>query len=152
MKIYKTNIEIERYEGIWAFSYISDYILSIVPQDKNFVIILQDISVSENVKLIPLKISSFFMDFFVRGSLDNIRIRIYPKTKSGKIGIEIKDKEYVRSTLTDGRTIEVIFKKVDENTTEVIQVFEPEEQYSREMQRTGWYAILDRFHKYVENN
>ena len=34
MKIYKTNIEIERYEGIWAFSYISDYILSIVPQDK----------------------------------------------------------------------------------------------------------------------
>lgn len=93
MKIYKTNIEIERYEGIWAFSYISDYILSIVPQDKHFVIILQDISVSENVKLIPLKISSFFMDFFVRGSLDNIRIRIYPKTKSGKIGIEIKDKE-----------------------------------------------------------
>jgi uncharacterized protein YndB with AHSA1/START domain len=66
--------------------------------------------------------------------------------------VEIKDREYVRSILTDGRTIEVHFKKVDENTTEIIEVFEPEQQYSREMQRIGYYAILDRFHKYVENN
>lgn len=93
MKIHKKNIEIDRYEGVWMFSYISDYILAITSKDKNFVITLQDISIGENVKLTPLKISPFFMDFFAQGNLDNIRIRIYPKAKSGKIGIEIKDKE-----------------------------------------------------------
>lgn len=94
------------------------------------------------------------IDFREGGSFDyrlEFKDKSFGYNFSGDI-IEIKDKEYVRSTLTDGRTIEVTFKKVDENTTEVIQVFEPEEQYSREMQRTGWYAILDRFHKYVENN
>lgn len=70
---------------------------------------------------------------------------------SGEI-VEIKDLEYVKSLMTDGRTIEVHFKKIDENTTEVIEVFEPEEAYSREQQRLGWYAILDRFHKYAEKN
>ena len=54
--------------------------------------------------------------------------------------------------MDDGRMVEVYFRKIDENTTEVIEVFEPETQYSREMQRTGWYAILDRFHKYVEKH
>ncbi|KXT50969.1 MULTISPECIES: hypothetical protein [unclassified Akkermansia] len=93
MRIDKKNIEIERYEGVWSFSHISDYILSITSKGKYFVVILQDISVSENVTLVPLKISPFFMEFFVQGSLDNMRIRIFPKSKSGKIGVEIKDKE-----------------------------------------------------------
>ncbi|KIA90600.1 SRPBCC domain-containing protein [Kaistella jeonii] len=65
---------------------------------------------------------------------------------------EIKDQESVKSKLDDGRLIEVHFRIIDENTTEVIEIFQPEAQYSREMQRTGWYAILDRFHKYVEKN
>ncbi|AZI67744.1 activator of HSP90 ATPase [Kaistella daneshvariae] len=65
---------------------------------------------------------------------------------------EIRPLEYVRTVLDDGRKVEVYFKKLDENATEIIEVFEPEVQYSREMQRTGWYAILDRFHKYVENH
>ncbi|QDP84287.1 activator of HSP90 ATPase [Chryseobacterium sp. SNU WT5] len=65
---------------------------------------------------------------------------------------EIKELEYVKSQLDDGRKIEVHFRKIDENTTEVIEIFEPEIQFSREMQRVGWYAILDRFHKYVEKN
>lgn len=70
---------------------------------------------------------------------------------SGTIN-EIKDQEYVKSKLDDGRLIEVHFRKIDENTTEIIEIFQPEAQYSREMQRVGWYAILDRFHKYVEKN
>jgi uncharacterized protein YndB with AHSA1/START domain len=65
---------------------------------------------------------------------------------------EIRPLEYVRTVLDDGRKVEVYFKKLDENATEIIEVFEPEVQHSREMQRTGWYAILDRFHKYVENH
>ena len=94
------------------------------------------------------------IDFREGGSFDyrlEFKDKSFGYNFSGDI-LEIKDMEHVKSTLTDGRKIEVIFKKVDENTTEVIQIFEPEEQYSREMQRTGWYAILDRFHKYVENN
>lgn len=94
------------------------------------------------------------IDFREGGSFDyrlEFKDKSFGYNFSGDI-LEIKDMEHVKSTLTDGRKIEVIFKKVDENTTEVIQIFEPEEAYSREMQRTGWYAILDRFHKYVENN
>ncbi|MCD8062813.1 MAG: hypothetical protein LUE13_10855 [Akkermansiaceae bacterium] len=109
MKIYKKNIEIDRYEGVWAFSHISDYILSITSKDKYFVVILQDISVSENVTLIPLKISPFFMDFFVQGSLDNIHLRVYPKTKSGKIGIEIKDKELFFKKSRQGKFKDVVY-------------------------------------------
>ena len=94
------------------------------------------------------------IDFREGGSFD---YRLEYKDKSfgynfaGDI-VEIRDKEYVKSILKDGRTIEVYFKEIDENTTEIIEVFEPEQQYSREMQRVGYYAILDRFHKYVENN
>ncbi len=65
---------------------------------------------------------------------------------------EIKVLEYVKSHLDDGRKIEVQFNKIGEKTTEIIEIFEPEVQNSIEMQRVGWYAILDRFHKYVEKN
>ena len=58
----------------------------------------------------------------------------------------------MKSHLDDGRKIEVQFNKIDEKTTEIIEIFEPEVQNSIEMQRVGWYAILDRFHKYVEKN
>ena len=65
---------------------------------------------------------------------------------------EIKVHEYIKSHLDDGRKVEVFFNKIDDNTTEIVQVFEPEVQNGREMQRVGWYAILDRFHKYVEKH
>ena len=94
------------------------------------------------------------IDFREGGSF-NYRLELKDKSFgynfSGQI-LEIKELESVTSMLADGRNIEVLFRKIDENTTEVIQIFEPEEQYSREMQRTAWYAILDRFHKYVENH
>lgn len=64
---------------------------------------------------------------------------------------EIREKEYVRTKLTDGRTVEVFFNELDPEMTEIVQIFEPEHKYSREMQRMAWYAILDRFHKHVEN-
>lgn len=94
------------------------------------------------------------IDFRVGGHFD---YRLEYKDKSFGYNVagtieEIRDKDYVRSQMDDGRTIEVYFKEIDENTTEVIEIFEPEPQYSREMQRAGWYAILDRFHKYVEQN
>lgn len=65
---------------------------------------------------------------------------------------EIIPNELVRYHLDDGRKVEVVFNKVDADTTEIIQTFEPEAANSREMQREGWYAILNNFHKYVEQN
>ena len=65
---------------------------------------------------------------------------------------EIIEQKLIRYHLEDGRKVEVIFETIDGNTTKVTQIFDPEKQNSVEMQRDGWYAILNNFHKYVENN
>lgn len=65
---------------------------------------------------------------------------------------EIIPLEKIKYHLEDGRKVEVIFNKIDVDTTQIIEVFDPEIQNSREMQREGWYAILNNFHKYVENH
>ncbi|MDQ0594878.1 uncharacterized protein YndB with AHSA1/START domain [Chryseobacterium ginsenosidimutans] len=65
---------------------------------------------------------------------------------------EVIPNEIIKYHLEDGRKVEVIFDRIDENTTKVTEIFDPEKQNSAEMQRDGWYAILDNFHKYVENN
>lgn len=58
----------------------------------------------------------------------------------------------IKYHLEDGRNVEIIFNEIDASTTQVVEIFDPEEQNLREMQREGWYAILNNFHKYVENN
>ena len=70
------------------------------------------------------------------------------------IGIydEVIPNERIKYHIEDGREVEVIFEKIDGNTTKVTEIFDPEKQNSVEMQREGWYAILNNFHKYVENN
>lgn len=65
---------------------------------------------------------------------------------------EIIDNQLIKYHIEDGRNVEVIFEKIDENTTKIKIGFDPEKQNSVEMQRDGWYAILNNFHKYVENN
>jgi uncharacterized protein YndB with AHSA1/START domain len=70
------------------------------------------------------------------------------------IGIydEVIPNERIKYHIEDGRNVEVVFEKIDENTTKVTEIFDPEKQNSVEMQREGWYAILNNLHKYVENN
>ena len=70
------------------------------------------------------------------------------------IGIydEVIPNERIKYHIEDGRNVEVVFEKIDENTTKVTETFDPEKQNSVEMQREGWYAILNNFHKYIENN
>ncbi len=65
---------------------------------------------------------------------------------------EVIPNERIKYHIEDGRNVEVVFEKIDENTTKVTETFDPEKQNSVEMQREGWYAILNNFHKYVENN
>lgn len=62
---------------------------------------------------------------------------------------EVKDQEYISSTLGDGRKINVIFEKVGDQTR-VIESFEPENEFSLEHQKNGWQSILDHFKRYVE--
>lgn len=65
---------------------------------------------------------------------------------------EVIPYEKIRYHMEDGRKAEITFDKMDENTTSVHIIFDPETQNPVEMQREGWYAILNNFHKYVENN
>ncbi|WP_417429485.1 SRPBCC domain-containing protein [Halpernia sp.] len=65
---------------------------------------------------------------------------------------EIIPLKLLKSHLIDGRTIETQFHEIDGKTTEVIQIFQPENDNLRDSQRNNWYAILDNFHKYVENH
>ena len=66
--------------------------------------------------------------------------------------VEIVPHSLLKYRLDDGRMAEIQFIALDGNTTEVIQTFEPEASNPVEMQREGWYKILDNFHKYVENH
>lgn len=65
---------------------------------------------------------------------------------------EVTKYSSIKSRLDDGRKVLVEFEKIDANTTKVIETFEPEDDNLLDMQRQGWYAILNNFHKYVENN
>lgn len=64
---------------------------------------------------------------------------------------EIIPLEKIKYHFIDGRNVEVTLNSIDANTTEVIEVIEPEASTSRKMQRETLYAILNNFHKYVEN-
>ena len=65
---------------------------------------------------------------------------------------EVAPFEKIKYHLDDGRKVKVLFERIDETTTKVTEIFEPDTQQPAEMQREGWYAILDNFHKHVENN
>ena len=54
--------------------------------------------------------------------------------------------EYI---LDDGRNVQVLFISWG-NVTTVTEAFEAEQANSKEMQETGWQAILDNFRKYAE--
>ena len=93
-------------------------------------------------------------DFQVGGKL-----KTRMEAKDGSFGFdlvgiydEIIPLEKIKYHLEDGRKVEVIFNKIDADTTQIIEIFDSEIQNSREMQREGWYAILNNFHKYVENH
>jgi uncharacterized protein YndB with AHSA1/START domain len=64
---------------------------------------------------------------------------------------QVEKNKLIAYTMDDGRKVEIHFSE-DGDTTHVIETFEPEEENSREMQQSGWQAILDNFKKYVETN
>lgn len=55
----------------------------------------------------------------------------------------------ISSTMGDGRKMKVEFSE-KQNDVSIIEIFEPENIHSHEMQQQGWQAILDNFKFYVE--
>lgn len=81
------------------------------------------------------------------------------EAKDGTFGFNFKGTfdeiipfKLLRYHLEDGRKVEVSFEETDASTTIVTQTFEPDPSQPAQMQREGWYGILNNFHKYVENN
>lgn len=67
---------------------------------------------------------------------------------AGKYTDVIKYKQ-ISIVLGDGRRVDIYFKSHEESTT-IIEQFEPENMNSPELQKNGWQAILDNFKKCVE--
>lgn len=81
------------------------------------------------------------------------------EAKDGSFGFDLRGvydevipEKLIRYHLEDGRKVEVVFEQIDAHTTKLIQTFEPEKQNPVQMQRDGWYAIMNNFHKYAEEN
>jgi len=53
--------------------------------------------------------------------------------------------------MDDGRNVKVSFEETPEGV-KVTQSFDPEDENSRELQQSGWQAILDNFKKYAEKS
>lgn len=80
------------------------------------------------------------------------------EAKDGSTGFDfngvydtVKPLELIEYKMEGGRKVTVSFIS-DGEKTEVIEMFEPENENSLELQKNGWQAILDNFKKYVETN
>lgn len=63
----------------------------------------------------------------------------------------VKEYELIEYNIDDGRHVKVEFEELpQEGGVKIIEMFEPESENSKEMQRAGWQAILDSFKKYAE--
>jgi uncharacterized protein YndB with AHSA1/START domain len=69
----------------------------------------------------------------------------------GGIYTDVKEHEVIEYDMGDGRHVKIEFTEVPEGV-KVVQSFDPENENSEEMQRSGWQAILDNFKKYAEYN
>jgi len=61
----------------------------------------------------------------------------------------VTENELIEYDLDDGRHVKVAFTELP-NGVEITEAFEPENEFPKDMQRSGWQAILDNFKKYTE--
>ncbi len=61
----------------------------------------------------------------------------------------VKENELIEYDMSDGRHVKIEFAQTPEGV-KVTETFDPENENSAEMQRTGWQSILDNFKKYTE--
>jgi uncharacterized protein YndB with AHSA1/START domain len=63
---------------------------------------------------------------------------------------EVIEYKMIAYTMEDGRKVEITFVSEDGKTTQVTETFDPENENTLELQKTGWQAILNNFKNYVE--
>lgn len=64
--------------------------------------------------------------------------------------VAVKQNEFIEYDMDDGRHVKIVFVETPEGV-KVIETFDPENENSEELQRSGWQAILDNFKKYAES-
>lgn len=79
-----------------------------------------------------------------------------PTNKDGKYSAGLKYKMDKSENEVINRECEVFFESIESSggyatATRIIEIFDPENINSSDMQRAGWQAILDNFKKYVES-
>jgi uncharacterized protein YndB with AHSA1/START domain len=79
------------------------------------------------------------------------------ESKDGKEGFnfwgnytEIILNKSILYTAGDGRKVRIEFEQTGE-TTKIVEMFEPENENSKELQKLGWQSILNNFKKYSES-
>lgn len=80
------------------------------------------------------------------------------EAKDGSMGFdfsgiydEVKEQEFIKYTIGDGRKVVVLFSTKG-NQTHIAETFEAENQNPADMQQNGWQAILNNFKTYTEGN
>ena len=63
--------------------------------------------------------------------------------------VDIRINEFIAYTLDDDRKVDIYFQDLGDET-KIIQTFEIEHVYPREMQKEGWNSILLHFKEYAE--
>ena len=62
---------------------------------------------------------------------------------------KVEPHKTIEYTMNDGRKAIVQFNEIG-NETEIIQMFDPENENSEDLQKGGWQAILNNFKNYTE--
>ena len=63
---------------------------------------------------------------------------------------EVTPLAHISYTIEGGRKVSVLFEKISDTETKVIETFELENENPKEMQHRGWQAILNNFKQHVE--
>lgn len=78
------------------------------------------------------------------------------EAKDGSMGFDfngiydtVKTNELIEYKIEGGREVKIVFS-AGGNSTKVTETFEAEDTNSRELQQTGWQAILNNFKKHTE--
>lgn len=78
------------------------------------------------------------------------------ESKDGKFGFDfrgiydaVEPYHLISYTIGDGRKVSILFDAV-RGGTQITETFEAETEYSVDLQRAGWQAILDSYKRYVE--
>ncbi len=69
----------------------------------------------------------------------------------GGVYTNVEEHKVIEYDMSDKWHVKIVFEEVPEGT-KITQTFDPEQENTEEVQRSGWQAILDNFKKHTEQN